>query len=76
MLPATLRCRTCSESLEDARYPKCPQCRRDHETLINLASRRYGVDDELQIDPDARLSRGEDGVWVQAWVFLSHDDIP
>ncbi len=33
------------------------------------AREKYGST-EIEIDEDALASRGEDGVWVQAWVFL------
>lgn len=33
------------------------------------------TEDELQIDPDARVIDNEsDGYWVQAWVFVSYDE--
>ena len=42
----------------------------------HLAQRRYqhGTDD-VEIDDNAGFSYGEDGVWVQAWVWVANDDI-
>jgi len=39
---------------------------------LELAKDRHciGSDNEIEIDGDARVSRGEDGAWVQAWVFV------
>lgn len=32
-------------------------------------------DEGIQIDNDARASEADDGVWVEAWVFVSNDEI-
>lgn len=40
---------------------------------IDCARRLYAEDD-VQIDEGALASRGEDGVWVQAWVLIPHQD--
>lgn len=32
-----------------------------------------GSNDEIEIDEPARVSRGEDGPWVQAWVFVPRE---
>jgi hypothetical protein len=32
-----------------------------------------GSDDEIEIDPDAKVSRTEDGTWVSAWVWVATD---
>jgi hypothetical protein len=49
------------------------------ENLATLEERdaatRLYADDNIAVDTDAQASRGEDGVWVQAWVFLTDDDI-
>lgn len=68
-----LQCPVCAEEWGDPTYPKCAQCRRDHDDLVRKADERYSNDD-IGVDPGARLSRGEEGVWVQAWVFVPHDD--
>lgn len=46
-----------------------PQATQDE---IDQARHRHclGSDDEIEIDEPARVSRGEDGPWVQAWVFV------
>jgi hypothetical protein len=31
--------------------------------------------DELEIDGDAEVSEVDDGYWVQAWVFVSKEDL-
>lgn len=64
-------CPVCGENRteEDLRYPKCAQCRRDHERLVRRAETRY-VTEDINVDADARLSRTDNGVWVQAWVWL------
>jgi hypothetical protein len=45
----------------------------DREKLIELARETYASDD-VEIDDDATLSRGDSGCWVQAWVFLYNDE--
>lgn len=42
---------------------------------IEMARHRHclGSDDEIEIDEPARVSRGEDGPWVQAWVFVPRE---
>ncbi len=32
-------------------------------------------DDEINIVEPARISRGEDGIWVQGWLFVSNESI-
>lgn len=48
-----------------------------HQQLIELAQQRHcwGSDDTREVDSDARISRGDDGVFVQGWLFLSNDDL-
>lgn len=31
-----------------------------------------GSDDNIEVDNNACVSESEDGVWVQAWVWLAH----
>jgi len=33
-------------------------------------------DDNLEIDEEALVSEGEGGVWVQAWVWMSDEEMP
>ena len=42
------------------------------EDEINRARQEYahGSDDNIEIDEEAATSRGDDGVWVAAWVWL------
>ncbi len=40
---------------------------------IQAARDRY-ADDDITVDEGACASRGEDGVWVQAWVFLPNGE--
>jgi hypothetical protein len=72
-MTTALRCRVCGESQDDPSYGKCYRCRNDHAILVDQATQQYASDD-INIDADARLSRGDDGVWVQAWVFLSNEE--
>ena len=36
-------------------------------------AREVWADDELRIDDDAEVSRGNDGTWVQAWVLIENE---
>lgn len=44
------------------------------DALQELARKEYGSD-EIEIDDEADISEGDDGTWVQAWVFLSNDTL-
>lgn len=44
------------------------------EDLIEIARQLY-ADENTAIDDDARVSLGEDGIWVAAWVFVSNSEI-
>lgn len=35
-----------------------------------LQARREYESDDIEIDPGCLTSRGDEGVWVQAWVFI------
>lgn len=50
------------------------QTRLTDEAARAVAQRRYCTDD-VEIDGNANTSYGEDGVWVQAWVWVANDDI-
>lgn len=43
---------------------------------IERAVMRYaiGSNDDIEIDKDAKASRTDSGVWVQAWVWLPNED--
>ena len=43
-----------------------------HELEIARATH---VTDELEIDDNASTSRGDDGVWVSAWVYVSNEEL-
>ena len=43
------------------------------EDEVLRAIRLYGSD-ELEVDRPAVASRGDDGLWVQAWVWLKQED--
>lgn len=51
---------------------------RRHATpdLIEAAREAYahGSDDNVKVDDDALVSRGEDGTWVQAWVWVRNTE--
>jgi len=40
--------------------------------FVKAARQRHchGSNDEIEIDVPANMSEGEDGVWIQAWVFV------
>lgn len=38
-----------------------------------VSARADYEDEEINIDEDACVSRGDDGTWVAAWVYLSAD---
>lgn len=42
---------------------------------IQRARRQYGSDD-IEIDDNAAASRGDDGFWVAAWVWLPNPKEP
>jgi hypothetical protein len=44
------------------------------EDVIEAARKSYGTE-EIEIDADAEISPGEDGYWVQAWVWMGDDDV-
>jgi hypothetical protein len=41
--------------------------------IIEIAREDYNSDD-IEIDDDPIVSRGKDGYWVSAWVFVVKDD--
>ncbi len=49
----------------------------DSETealAVSLAGEKYGSDD-IEIDEDTRVSIGDDGAFVRAWVFVSNQEM-
>jgi hypothetical protein len=47
-----------------------------HAELVEVARDLTAYRDETEVDDDAALSRGDDGCWVQAWIWVSHDELP
>lgn len=47
------------------------------EEEIELARKKYQESDypDIEIDDDAGTSESDDGTWVQAWVWLSNEDL-
>jgi hypothetical protein len=48
-----------------------------HQEITVIRSRsRYvdGSDDNVEIDDDANLSPGDDGCWVQGWLWVAKND--
>lgn len=47
------------------------------EDLLELARETHchGSNNTIEIDDDAEISAGNDGTWVQAWVFLSNEQL-
>lgn len=47
----------------------------DRAYLLAEAKRLYADHtDDVEIDDDAQLSRGENGTWVQAWVWVYQEE--
>ena len=42
------------------------------EVLRNAARRNYAnpSNDDIEIDDDAKISRCDEGAWIQAWVWV------
>lgn len=49
-----------------------------HESQIAFARERYAVpsDDTIEIDPEPLTSASHEGVWIHAWLWVDHDDVP
>ena len=45
----------------------------EHRKLLALARAAYedGSDDNIDIDEDAAVSKGEGGCWIGAWVWVA-----
>lgn len=48
---------------------------RANEKLVSVARDFYSTED-LKINDDALTSPGEDGVWIQAWVWVGDNALP
>lgn len=46
------------------------------QEIIARARQRYceRSSDDIEIDDDPKLSRGDDGCWVQAWVWVRYPE--
>jgi hypothetical protein len=44
------------------------------DALYRETAKECWTDDDLEIDPGATVSAGDDGAWVQAWVWVSDYD--
>ena len=44
------------------------------DDMRHAAATLYHVDGALEIDDDAKVSRTDDGAYVQAWVWLSNEE--
>jgi hypothetical protein len=55
--------------------PATEESGQDEAAIRELAAIQYGSS-EINIDADAIVSVGNDGAYVEAWVFVSKDDIP
>jgi len=44
----------------------------EHRSLLARARKAYemGSDDNIEIDEDAAVSKGEGGCWIAAWVWV------
>lgn len=55
------------------RVPEHDLSAKEREALVNKARSLYGTDD-LEIDGDAKVSLGENGAWIAAWVFVPKEE--
>lgn len=61
--------KTCSVCGEHHSSSGSLDCRNERDAFVIRARAQYGSD-EIEVDDDAKLSHGDDGTWVQAWVWL------
>jgi len=45
-----------------------------NDALYRKTAKECWTDDDLEIDENATVSAGDDGAWVQAWVWVSNYD--
>lgn len=62
------------EDPEDSNGGLCPD---DSEAIREFARNKYAApsDGDIEIDPGAPLSVGDEGAFVQAWVWVSFEDV-
>lgn len=48
------------------------------QAVIAYAQERYAIcsDDNIQIHDEAKTSEADDGIWVEAWVYVPKDGVP
>lgn len=65
--------RALSEHLGDLRRDRL-----HHEACIAFARDRYAVpsDDDIEIDDAPLTSASHEGVWISAWLWVDHDQVP
>ena len=67
-----------SDARDDIRALAQAESTRHRATLDEIEAARkayaHGSDDNVEVDDDALVSRGEDGVWVQAWVWVRNTE--
>lgn len=54
-------------------YDEAVTEREAYAKAIQLAREQY-VNDDINIDDDAMVSVGDEGVWVEAWVYVPIED--
>ena len=42
--------------------------------LLQKARELYHEDGTIEIDDNAQISVGDEGTWVQAWVYVPHEE--
>lgn len=42
--------------------------------LLKKARELYHEDGSIEIDDNAQISVGDEGTWVQAWVYVPHEE--
>lgn len=49
-----------------------------HHASIAFARDRYAMpsDDDIEIDEAPLTSAGHEGVWISAWLWVDHDQVP
>lgn len=79
----TIECRICKCVIAEADKPDALFSEIDGFRHAACEDRRKGAiqaardiyqNDDLEIDDDARLSVADNGVWVQAWIWVSNEE--
>lgn len=52
-----------------------PELATNDEVIAAMQRHCAGSDNEIEIDTPARVSRGDDGIWVEAWVFVPNSQL-